>query len=107
MAKLIKLYELLESENLGTVACTDADIEVNGEKRKARFGVFGIELSILLKEKTLEETIDKLKTMMKMTILNEINEENHEVDGIYYFQFTGTHFEKLDKKPDWANLKYS
>ena len=102
MIKLLKLHELKGFQDFGAGACADVDIEINGKKKIARFKISEIHLSALLTSKTVVEGLEK---MIEECIESKI-QESFEIDNIYYFEFTGSHFKRLDRKLDWSKFTY-
>jgi hypothetical protein len=79
------------------VLCADCVIKINDKEKTARFAISMVDTSVL----QLGDNLEKLNQMVVET-LHEGIQENFEVDGIYYFEYTGSHFQQLDEKPDWA-----
>lgn len=83
------------------VLCADPVIKINNKEKMARFAISMVDTSVL----QLGGDLKKLDKMVESTLEDGVN-ESFEIDGIYYFEYTGSHFQKLDEKPNWSGDFY-
>ncbi len=83
------------------VLCADPVIKISDKEKIARFAISMVDTSVL----QLGDNFEKLNKMIRDTLQDGV-QENFEIDGVYYFEYTGSHFQQLDGKPDWANDFY-
>ena len=83
------------------VLCADPVIKINEKEKVVRFAIAMTDLSVL----QLGDNLEKLNEMVTDTLKDGV-QENFGINGVYYFEYTGSHFQQLDEKPDWANDFY-
>lgn len=76
--------------------CLDVRVKINGAEKLIRFWVSGTQMSIV-------NSASRLKEMVDGVLSSDII---YDFENVYYFTFTGSHFEQLQEKPKWANLLY-
>ncbi|MFZ2149669.1 MAG: hypothetical protein WAV15_00745 [Minisyncoccia bacterium] len=83
------------------VLCADPVIKIGDKEKIARLAISMVDTSVL----QLGDDLEKLNKMA-VDALHDGVQENFEIDGVYYFEYTGSHFQQLDEKPDWASDFY-
>lgn len=87
------------------VACSDILFELDGKPKKARFFITLPDLkSVLVNEKNLDKIQESMKSILQEDLF--LNRK-WEFDGVFYYLFTGSHFQIEDEKPEWATDYYS
>jgi hypothetical protein len=84
------------------VLCANPVIKINGKEKIARFAISMVDTSVL---QFGDNFLEKLNEMVVSTLEDGV-QESFEIDGVYYFTYTGSHFHQLDEKPDWATDFY-
>lgn len=94
---IIKISSLSSFEN--RMACLkNVKVNIDNKIKTLLFFIDRVNLSIIKNESNLEE---KLNEMILSTLESGIN-ENFEFESVYYFEYTGSHFQEMDEKPEWA-----
>ena len=94
----VGLFKGLENR---LVVCSDVLFEIEGKYKKARFFITEPQLSLLLTTNTLTQIYESIRNIVEKNL-----NPKWEFEDIFYFTFTGSHFQQEDEKPEWSEDGY-
>ena len=96
LLEIIEIYPFKALLNRYAV-CSLSIINLEGKVRQVYSCIAETDLSILLTQKTQEQ----IQEMAIERILNDLNPK-WEFGNVFYFTFTGSHFQQDSEKPAWV-----
>jgi hypothetical protein len=76
----------------------EVKVVMDGKEKTVRFGIFGSDLAIRNWKPDSKHLLDLIDDALSSGIF-----DTFEFEGIYYFSYTGSHFQQDETFPDWNN----